>query len=65
MKEEIGFTAGKTWEVLRNKGEVELTKLPRMLDESAAVVYQAVGWLAREDKIKYSKKGGKVFVSLT
>jgi Mn-dependent DtxR family transcriptional regulator len=64
VKNKIGETAGKIWKVLKKKGEVNVAQLPKLLNEKSAVVYQALGWLAREDKIDYQIKAAKTFVSL-
>lgn len=64
MKEKIGWTAGKVWETLKANGEMNVSQLPRKMKEKAVVVQQALGWLAREDKINYQAKGSKIFVSL-
>ena len=64
MKEKIIETAGKTWKTLGENGESEITQLPRILNEKDGLVYQALGWLAREDKINYTTKNNKTFVSL-
>jgi hypothetical protein len=50
---------------LGEKEDVELSKLPQILKEKGEVVYQALGWLAREDKINYHSKEKKTFVSLS
>ena len=65
MIKEISNTAGKVWETLGKKGEVNIAQLPRTLKEKSAVVYQSLGWLARENKVEYRSKGGKTMVSLT
>lgn len=65
MKEKIGETAGKIWKVLKEKEEMDIAQLPRILNEKSVSVYQALGWLAREDKISYQTKANKTFVSLT
>lgn len=65
MIEKIGETAGEVWRILKEKEEVNISQLPRLLNEKSAVVYQAVGWLAREKKIKYRTVGAKTLVSLT
>jgi Mn-dependent DtxR family transcriptional regulator len=65
MKDEIGETAGKIWEILKKKGEVNVTQLPRLLNEKSAITYQGLGWLAREGKVEYQTKTGKTLVSLT
>ena len=64
MKEEIGNIAGEIWLVLKEKGEIDVSRLSKILREKTLMVYQALGWLAREDKINYSIKGDKTFVSL-
>jgi hypothetical protein len=63
-KEKIGEAAGLVWEKLIKKDEIGLTELPRMLKLKSDIAYQALGWLAREDKIHYRTKAGKVYVSL-
>ncbi len=64
MKEKIIEAAGKTWRTLGEKGELNITQLPKVLKEDEAVVYQALGWLAREDKINYTVKNKQTTVSL-
>jgi len=65
MKDKIGETAGNIWEILKNKGEVNVAQLPRLLNEKSIIVYQGLGWLAREDKVEYQTKAAKIFVSLS
>jgi hypothetical protein len=64
MKERIGLTAGSIWDELEKTGELSLTRLTKLVKENPRVVYQGLGWLAREDKIAYREDDGKVFVSL-
>ena len=63
MKTEIGEIAGKIWEILGINENVSITQLPKMLNEKPVVVYQSLGWLAREDKITYHKVNNKTYVS--
>ena len=65
MKEKIGETAGKIWKVLKEKKELDISQVPRFLKEKSVIVYQAVGWLAREGKIAYRTKADKTYISLT
>ncbi len=65
MIEEISNTAGKVWETLGERGEVSVAQLPRMVKEKSAIVYQSLGWLARENKVEYKANHGKTMVSLT
>lgn len=64
MKEKIGLLAGKVWQILAKNGETSLPQLPKMLKEKEASVYQALGWLAREDKVNYRTEGTRTFVSV-
>ena len=64
MKDKVIETAGKTWRYLGQNGETNVSQLPKVLKEKDAVVLQALGWLAREDKINYSTKNRRNFVSL-
>ena len=64
MKDKIIEAAGKTWRFLGQNGQIDLGKLPQALQEKEAVVFQALGWLAREDKLNYTIKNRRNFVSL-
>ena len=64
MKTKIGEAAGRVWDTLSAKDEIGLTELPRALKLKSDIAYQALGWLAREDKIHYRTKAGKVYISL-
>jgi len=64
MREQIGHTAGKIWETLRDQKPVSVSRLPKLVGEKDAVVYQALGWLAREDKIEYHTKSNRTSVSI-
>lgn len=64
MKDQIGKTAGAIWEVLRSNNRMALSQLPRAVKERESVAYQALGWLAREDKIVYETQGKKTYVAL-
>jgi len=65
MKNKIGEMAAKVWKTLGEKEDVEISRLPQILKEKGEIVYQALGWLAREDKINYHSKERKTFVSLS
>jgi len=65
MKNKIGEMAAKVWKTLGEKEDVEILRLPQILKEKGEIVYQALGWLAREDKISYHSKEKKTFVSLS
>ena len=64
MIQSIGETAGKVWEFLNEKGESNIIQLMRGVEADAGLILQAIGWLAREDKIRIEKKGVYVIYSL-
>ena len=64
MKDKVIETAGKAWRLLGEKGEINVTDIPKLLKEKDQIVYQSLGWLAREDKINYVTKNKKSCVSL-
>jgi hypothetical protein len=49
--EAIGQTAGKVWHTLQADGPMSITKLLKAIGGNRDLVQQAIGWLAREDKI--------------
>jgi hypothetical protein len=64
MKRQIGDTAGRIWHTLKENDNVSVSRLPRILAERDVVVYQALGWLARENKVQYHTKGNRTSISL-
>jgi len=48
---QIGETAGEVWRALADKGPLTTSRLVKEIDAPRDVVMQALGWLAREDKI--------------
>jgi hypothetical protein len=64
MKEKVIEAAGKTWRYLGQNGQTNVAQLGRAIKEKDEVVLQALGWLAREDKINYSIKNRRTFVAL-
>lgn len=55
MSKQIGLLAGKIWNFLNAKGEVPVLVLKTRLGVPNSLLYLALGWLIREEKI-YIKK---------
>jgi len=55
IKEQVGVTAGKVWQVLSDFGPQTVAQLKKRLNGSGELVGFALGWLAREDKIDISQ----------
>jgi len=51
MSEEIGLLAGKIWNFLNAKGEISVLLLKTKLGVPSSLLYLALGWLMREQKI--------------
>lgn len=64
MKDQIITAAGKLWRFLGENGEVAISDLARQIKEKEEIVFQALGWLAREDKISYTTKNKRSCVAL-
>jgi len=66
MNGKIGQAAGQIWQTLaKSKEPITLATLPKKADVNAQLAQMALGWLAREGKIKLEEKGKIVFVSLS
>jgi len=64
MKEKVIETVGKVWRFLGQNGQTNISQLAKSLKEKDELVLQALGWLSREDKIEYTVKNRRTFVSL-
>ncbi|MDZ4819784.1 MAG: winged helix-turn-helix domain-containing protein [Planctomycetota bacterium] len=61
---QIGETAGLIWQVLNAKGPLTVAKLVKEIEAPRDVVMQALGWLAREDKISIDEEARTRVVTL-
>ncbi|MBI5559005.1 MAG: winged helix-turn-helix domain-containing protein [Deltaproteobacteria bacterium] len=63
LNDQIGFVAGEIYEHLSQHGEMATEKLVSAImkrNNSNAMVFCAVGWLAREGKINLSQDGSHI-----
>ena len=60
----IGDTAGVIWTTLSQSGPLSTAKLVKAVGEPRDTVMQALGWLAREEKIWIDEEGRSRIVSL-
>jgi len=60
----IGETAGVVWKILKENGPLSMAKLVKAVGGPRDVVMQALGWLARENKIWIEEDGRSRVVSL-
>jgi len=65
MEETIGNAAGQIWTLLADAEKpIKISDLPKLCKLKSQVAYQALGWLAREEKIAYFEDGSKKCVRL-
>ena len=64
MIHSIGDIAGQVWKLLNGNGEATLSQLKKGVEADPNLVLQAIGWLAREDKLRIEKKGRYIIYSL-
>ncbi len=64
MINSIGNTAGKVWKYLEEKGEANLAQLKKGVKADQNLILQAIGWLAREDKLLIEQKGRQITYGL-
>jgi hypothetical protein len=55
METEIGNAAGTVWRVLADKGAMPVAQLKRETGLADQLLFMAIGWLAREEKLEITK----------
>jgi hypothetical protein len=53
----IGETAGQVWNFLKDNPNSSLSAVERVIDVPPWRVHMALGWLAREGKLRLTRKG--------
>jgi hypothetical protein len=61
---QIGETAGVVWKTLSDNGPMTMAKLVKAVGGPRDLVMQAVGWLAREDKVTIEEEHRSRVISL-
>ena len=63
FEERITECAKRIRALLDTTPEVNILRLSELLGERNIVAYQALGWLARDGKIRYAQKGNQIIIS--
>ncbi len=61
---QIGHTAGEVWRTLNEKGPMTLARLVKSIAQPRDNIMQAIGWLAREDKLIIEVNGRRRVIRL-
>jgi hypothetical protein len=56
----IGTNAGKVWSTVARQGEVDISTITKTAQITEVDAYQALGWLARENKVEFKKIKAKI-----
>jgi len=64
MIDMIGETAGKVWQALSGKEELSLPQLKKATGSDDKLLWLALGWLAREDKVEIVKNKSSYHINL-
>jgi hypothetical protein len=65
IRNDIGIDAGTIWYLLSEKGALNVREIGEYTNFREAIIYYALGWLARENKIRFFEKGNSMYVELT
>lgn len=63
LKEKIGNNAGIIWTALED-GELNVKAVKKVTKLAEKDLNLALGWLAREGKVKFTEVEGELFISL-
>ena len=63
-KNDVGINAGVIWHLLSEKGELNIREIGELTNFREPFLHLALGWLLREDKIRFFEKTGIVYVEL-
>jgi len=61
---QIGETAGNVWRALESHGPQTLAALMEQVDAPQSLFFMAIGWLSREDKVRFEAADGDYRVCL-
>ena len=64
MAENVKECAERLLVLLASRPRVNVLNVAQQLGERSVIVYQAVGWLAREGRIRYEQDGNQVYLEL-
>lgn len=62
--DQIGLTAGDVWHLLDEKGPQSISQIVKEVKAPRDLVMQAIGWLAREEKIVIEESSRRRLVAL-
>ena len=64
MIAKVGESAGAIWNYLKDRSEAPAAELRKALEMNDATFWMAVGWLARENKLVFTRQRKEISISL-
>jgi hypothetical protein len=56
LTDKIGVDASTIWGILDTYGDIDVTYIPKLAEVTERDAFSALGWLAKEEKLKLKKK---------
>ena len=60
----IGETAGAVWEALSKEGPLTFAALMEEVNAPQSMFFMAIGWLSREEKLRFEQANGDYLIRL-
>ncbi|MBB4037304.1 hypothetical protein GGR21_003221 [Dysgonomonas hofstadii] len=64
LKNDIGINAGVIWQLLSNEGALSIRQIGELTGYNDKNICMALGWLSREDKIRFIYKNEILYLEL-
>jgi hypothetical protein len=64
-KNDIGINAGTIWNLLSVKGALSIREIGELTGYRELFIFLSLGWLLRENKIRFFEKSGLLHVELS
>ena len=64
LNEKFGINAGLVWNLLSEKGPLNVKDVKKGTKLTEKDLYAALGWLAREEKVNFTDQDGELIISL-
>ncbi|MDL2282509.1 winged helix-turn-helix domain-containing protein [Parabacteroides sp. OttesenSCG-928-G06] len=65
LNQDIGSNAGDVYTLLSQKGKLSIRKIGELTYKRESVIFLALGWLLRENKIKITEQNGELISEIS
>lgn len=64
LKDDIGTESGTIWILLSDRGKLSIREIGEFTNHKDSLILLALGWLLREDKIRFWSENGTLYAEL-